>query len=240
SVLVLGEDPFANDRLRASLGFVGENYSLYDKLTVIDNIRFFSGMYGIGLEDARKAARELLYELGAGEFLERRVGELSRGTKQKVAICRSLIADPSIMVLDEPTAFLDPSSAESLRELLYKANKKGKTIVYATQRLDELSRLNGEIALLNNGMLVAKGSLAQVMREIKGVEVEVVLSRKPSTSDSARLMKLGAKIFGRRLLFRIKNLSELPEISESIGSMHIGVLTITYVDYNLQARCTGD
>ncbi|MGC8675909.1 MAG: ABC transporter ATP-binding protein [Candidatus Micrarchaeia archaeon] len=231
SVRVFGKNPASDAATRSKIGFVGENYALYDTMTAMANLVFFSKLYGISTDEAKERAGALLAEFGASEFAHRKIGELSRGTRQKIAVCRALMTEPKVLVLDEPTAFLDPGSAEVLREKLI--GMKSTTVVYATQRLDELGRISGSVGLLNRGMLVAKGSLEEIMKMIKGIEIEVVLARKPGADKLAMLKTMGAKATGRRLLFSVSNLAELPELTRTIASMDLSVLTISYLNYEL-------
>ncbi len=113
-----------------TLSFVGENYALYDNLTVYDNLIFFSTLYGLPKVEALPMIKELLNYLDASEYLNRKVGMLSRGTKQKIAICRALMNKPKILLLDEPTAFLDARAAEKVHDII---ESEKITIIYATQ-----------------------------------------------------------------------------------------------------------
>jgi len=233
-VEVLGENPSkALPKLMKRIGYVGENYSLYDTLTVKDNLLFFSALYSLAKEEAMEKISELLERFNAAEFIDRKVGELSRGTKQKIAICRALLFDPEVVVMDEPTAFLDPNSAETLRQTIHELNKNGKTVVYATQRLDELTRLNDTIAMLSNGSLVSIGSLSDITEKIRGVDIEVTILTKLTERQTALARKLGAKIEGNRLLFRVENLRQIPDISKELVENGLKIITISYINYNI-------
>lgn len=145
-VIVLGENAASEDfGVRKEVSFLGENYSLYDNLTAKENLVFFAKLYGLEEKYAAARINELMEKFDAYPYLNRKVGELSRGTKQKVAVCRALLNDPKVFLLDEPTAFLDAKAAELLHKELRRLEKEGRTILYATQRLDEVYRLGSKI-----------------------------------------------------------------------------------------------
>ncbi|MGC8547446.1 MAG: ABC transporter ATP-binding protein [Candidatus Micrarchaeia archaeon] len=236
TVNLFGEKLSANSsKLMEKIGYVGENYALYDNLTVRSNLLFFASLFGIDKKEAEVRIAELLAEFGASQYIDRKVGELSRGTKQKVAICRALISMPKLLVLDEATAFLDPSSAEKLRQKIRVLLRKGTSVIYATQRLDELSRLTGYVALISEGKLISRGTFSEITRKIKGVDIEIVLLNEPGESQKSLLRKIGAKIYANRLVFRVNDLSLLPEISSKVFRMKLKILTINYINYDIGA-----
>ncbi|MGC8671310.1 MAG: ABC transporter ATP-binding protein [Candidatus Micrarchaeia archaeon] len=236
TVNLFGEKLSANSsKLMEKIGYVGENYALYDNLTVRSNLLFFASLFGIDKKEAEVRIAELLAEFGASQYIDRKVGELSRGTKQKVAICRALISMPKLLVLDEATAFLDPSSAEKLRQKIRVLLRKGTSVIYATQRLDELSRLTGYVALISEGKLISRGTFSEITRKIKGVDIEIVLLNEPDESQKSLLRKIGAKIYANRLVFRVNDLSLLPEISSKVFRMKLKILTINYINYDIGA-----
>ncbi len=218
---------------RRKISYVGENYSLYDNLSVKSNLEFFAKLYSIDKEEAAKRAQALLKKFDASEYFNRKVGELSRGTKQKIAICRALITDPELLVLDEPTAFLDPNSAELLRQEMLNKIDEGKTLIYATQRLDELSRLGSHVLLLSKGRIAAEGSFEEVTKAIKGISIEVILLNPPTSSQKGMLRRMGAAARGNRLVFKVKQLSDMPKITKELVGIGLEVLTINYLNYNM-------
>ena len=115
SVNVLDADPYRNDKLKEKLSLLTDNYALYDYLSVASNLKFFGRLYGLKDEETMRRAAEMLKRLDAAEYLDKKVYMLSRGTKQKIAFCRAVLNEPQILLLDEPTAFLDAHSAEMVR-----------------------------------------------------------------------------------------------------------------------------
>ncbi len=154
TVSVLGENPYTSAEVRKRISLLSDAYGLYDFLTVQQNLRFFGKMYGLGGEETERGYGKMLNALDARRYLNTKVGELSRGTKQKIAFCRSIINDPDILLLDEPTAFLDVKSSNYIREFMLDYAKQGKTIFFVTQKIDEVTRFNSRILIIRNGRIV--------------------------------------------------------------------------------------
>lgn len=154
SIEVLGKDPYRNDHIKGRLSLLTDNYALYDFLTVADNLKFFGRLYGLKDRKAMEISADILDRLEALQYMNQRVYELSRGTKQKIAFCRAVLNEPEVLLLDEPTAFLDAHSAEMVRRILLGYEREGKTILFVTQKLDEVTRFNGKISIIRAGRIV--------------------------------------------------------------------------------------
>ena len=141
------------DDVRARVGILTETPGLYDKLSASANLDFFARLYGL---DAATRAERIERYLRLFSLWERRddvAGTFSKGMKQKLAIARALLHDPSVVFLDEPTAALDPEAAFIVREAIETLRKGGRTIVLATHNLDEADRLCDRIAFVRGGLL---------------------------------------------------------------------------------------
>ena len=139
--------------VRARVGILTETPGLYDKLSASANLDFFARLYGL---DAATRAERIERYLRLFSLWERRddvAGTFSKGMKQKLAIARALLHDPSVVFLDEPTAALDPEAAFIVREAIETLRKGGRTIVLATHNLDEADRLCDRIAFVRGGLL---------------------------------------------------------------------------------------
>ncbi|MDE1805023.1 MAG: ABC transporter ATP-binding protein [Candidatus Micrarchaeota archaeon] len=187
-VRVLGSDPYANDGLKSRLSLLSDNYALYDALSVTDNLRFFGRLYGLSDVETLSRSKEVLDELKATEFLNSKVETLSRGTKQKIAFCRAVISRPDVLLLDEPTAFLDAFAAESVRRILLGYAEEGKTILFVTQKLDEVTRFNGRISVISAGKIVRNTTTSGLYSTIlKNTKINVRLARPMSTDVAMRI-----------------------------------------------------
>ena len=166
SVLVFGKRPYFDDEIRNRMALLSDNYALYDFLTVKQNLRFFGNLYKLNDNEIYEKSKKILKEMDALKFFDRKVVELSRGTKQKIAFCRAMLNDPDVLLLDEPTAFLDASSSEWIRNFILDYGKKKKTILFVTQKLDEVSRFNSRLVIMREGRIVEDTTTYNIYNEI--------------------------------------------------------------------------
>ena len=178
-VRVLGRDPVKEHRaITADVGYLSQRFSLYGDLTIDENIAFFAEIHGVG---KYKDARDRLLEMTQlTPFRARRADRLSGGMKQKLALACTLVHEPKILLLDEPTTGVDPVSRREFWKLLSEFLSKGLTIVMATPYLDEAERC-ARVALLHGGRLLALDRPAHLQAALAGelLEVTVDLPRPP-------------------------------------------------------------
>jgi ABC-type multidrug transport system ATPase subunit len=158
SVRVRGSDPYVDDKVRKEMSYLSDNYALYDYLDVKSNIIFFGRIYGMKDYEIMEKAKGILAELNATQYINSKIYALSRGTKQKISLCRALINDPQILLLDEPTAFLDANSSDSIRRIMQRFGKEKRTVILVTQKLDEVTRFNCRVSIINKGVIVKDSS----------------------------------------------------------------------------------
>jgi len=123
--------------VKKSIGYMSQRFSLYDDLTIRENITFFGGIYGLKKADIKTKSQNLIDELDLHDEAEKLVGSLPLGWKQKVAFSVSLLHDPQIIFLDEPTGGVDPITRRQFWEMIYREANKGKTIFVTTHYMDE-------------------------------------------------------------------------------------------------------
>lgn len=141
------------DDVRARVGVLTETPGLYEKLSATANLEFFARLYGLPSDVRAERIERYLRTFGLWERRHDIAGTFSKGMKQKLAIGRALLHDPSVVFLDEPTAALDPEAAFIVREAIETLRRVGRTIVLATHNLDEADRLCDRIAFVRGGLL---------------------------------------------------------------------------------------
>jgi ABC-2 type transport system ATP-binding protein len=141
------------DDVRARVGILTETPGLYDKLSAQTNLDFFGRLYGLDSAQRAEGIERYLRLFGLWERRDELTGTFSKGMKQKLAIARALLHDPSVVFLDEPTAALDPEAAFIVREAIETLRRAGRTIVLATHNLDEADRLCDRIAFVRAGLV---------------------------------------------------------------------------------------
>jgi ABC-2 type transport system ATP-binding protein len=172
TVRVLGRDPAReHGAITAAVGYLSQRFSLYGDLTIDENIAFFAEIHGI--RRYRDARDRLLEMTQLTRFRTRRADRLSGGMKQKLALACTLVHEPQVLLLDEPTTGVDPVSRREFWKLLSEFLSRGLTIVMATPYLDEAERC-GRVALLHEGRLLALDTPSALMARLRGQLIEVI------------------------------------------------------------------
>ena len=154
-------------QVKRAIGFLTANTGLYQRLTSRELLVYFAQLHGMEPARAAERADHLIHKLGISDFADLRCGALSTGQKQRVNIARALVADPPILILDEPTLGLDVFSNRVILEYIKREREQGKTILLSTHYLDEAESLCDRIGLLHDGRLVAEGNL-ETLRTLSG------------------------------------------------------------------------
>jgi len=148
------------DAVKRVLGFLTANTGLYQRLTPRELLTYFAELHLMSPDAASRRAADLITEFGIGDFAALRCGALSTGQKQRVNIARALVADPPILIMDEPTLGLDVLSNRVILEYIRRQRDAGKTIILSTHYLDEAETLCDRIGLMHEGRIIAEGDLA--------------------------------------------------------------------------------
>jgi len=157
-------------KIRANIGLLTENPSLYDRLTGYENMEFFAEAYGLSKPQERKQRiGELLDFFDLWDRRHYKVGTFSKGMKQKLALARALVHSPPIIYLDEPTSGLDPSASKNIRDLMEQMSQQEKrTILLSTHRLEDAERLCNRVLIINQGKSIIVGSPEELQDKIAG------------------------------------------------------------------------
>ena len=170
-------------RIRKLIGFVPDSVGLYDDLSAYDNLDFYGKLYDCTEAQRKENIERFLKLLGLWEKKDVAAGTFSKGMKQKLAVARSLIHDPKVLFMDEPTANLDPESAKTVRDFILELKKEKKTIFLNTHNLDEAQRVCDRIGILST-KLIATGTPQELERALSsggGTRKTVVLLQEQAT-----------------------------------------------------------
>ena len=190
----IGGQPFTRatgGALRARIGFLTETPGLWDQLSVEDNLHVYARLFAVAAPQV--AVERVLRMLELWDRRRDSVALLSKGMKQKLALGRALVHDPKVILLDEPTANLDPQTSRTVRELLRTLRSEGRAIVVSTHNLDEAERMADRVALVS-GRLIAIGEPAVLRREVFGrrLRVRLLAAARPLTEFAAIAARAGA------------------------------------------------
>lgn len=160
-------------RLRRRIGLLTEAPGLWDRLTVRQNLTVYARLHG--MPDPRRAVDAALEAFAIADRAAEPAAHLSKGLKQRVAIARALLHGPAIVLLDEPTAGLDPASARDVRELVLRLRQEGRAVLLSTHNLDEVERVADRVAVMR-GRLLALDTPAALRAKLFGARLRVVLT----------------------------------------------------------------
>ncbi|GBC71736.1 Glutamine transport ATP-binding protein GlnQ [Candidatus Calditenuaceae archaeon HR02] len=176
--LVVNPDPATLRRIRASTGFVFQQYNLFPHMTVIRNVALPLELgKGMSRREAEKIAQSILDVLGLGELAEKFPLELSGGQQQRAAIARALAIDPKLLLLDEPTSALDPELRYEVVETLYQVAKQGRAMLIVTHELDFAEAAADRVVFIDEGLIVEEGDAKEVLERPKKERTEKFLRR---------------------------------------------------------------
>jgi ABC-2 type transport system ATP-binding protein len=182
---VLGHSVRTEQKLvRSELGVAPQEISLYPGLSSVENLRFFGRLYNLSGAPLERRVHQLLEMVGLVDRAKDRVGTFSGGMKRRLNLAVALLHDPRAILLDEPTAGVDPQSRERIFQIVSDLRARGVAVLYTTHYMEEVERLADRIAIMDGGKIIALGTLDELLQatdgmdriEIRGVDDESVLS----------------------------------------------------------------
>jgi ABC-2 type transport system ATP-binding protein len=154
--------------VRSSVGILTEHQGLYGRMTAVEYLDFFGQVYRMRADVRQKRTNELLEQFGLGGDAKRKIGEYSKGMRQKLALARALYHNPPVLLLDEPTSAMDPESSRLVRNAIHGLRSANRTIIICTHNLAEAEELAGKIAIIHLGRIISSGETTELKTRLLG------------------------------------------------------------------------
>jgi drug efflux transport system ATP-binding protein len=236
-VRVLGVDMRRNPEAgKSRLGYMPQRFSLYADLSGRENLRFFADLYEVPDALYRERSRIMLDDFRLSDFVDRPSSQLSGGMKQKLALACTLIHEPELLILDEPTAGVDPVSRRQFWRLLYGLNARGISIMVSTPYMDEAEHAEN-VALMHRGRLIAYGAPAQLRATVSGrvVEIRGVPSSAARQALRGHPLAQSLELFGEALHALVPDAAQaLPAFAEVLESAGLHGASVRAVEPSLE------
>lgn len=196
--MIFGQDS-RDYHSRRDVGFLPENPYFYKFLTAAETLRFYGKVCGMGGTILNKRIDELIHLVGLEDARDRRIGGFSKGMLQRIGLAQALIQDPRLVVLDEPTAGVDPAGSHQIRDLILDLKKRGKTVLLTSHLLEQVQEICDRVGIMARGEMIREGALADLVSvknqtefvienatpEIRS-QIEILLQNSPAKLLSAR------------------------------------------------------
>jgi len=214
--------------VRASAGVLTEQHGLYMRMSGAEYLDFFGQVYQLSAARRRRRADELMQYFGLGEVSRQRLGEYSKGMRQKLALARALMHEPSVLLLDEPTSAMDPESARLVRDEIARLKSAQRAVVICTHNLAEAEALADLILIIYRGRILAEGSLADLKQRVLGAPEYVIAFSQDWDTDTLDLPS-GARVVehtARRLKIRVEQPDETnPQVLRMLAAQSAPLLS---------------
>jgi ABC-2 type transport system ATP-binding protein len=224
-------------RVRAHVGVLTEQHGLYERMKAAEYLDFFGQVYRIPPEQRRHNALSLMERFGLEFVLDKRLGEYSKGMKQKLALVRAMLHNPPVLLLDEPTSAMDPQSAKQVRDAILELRQDERTFLITTHNLTEAQILADKIAIIRHGRVIAQGTFDDLARRFVGEPVMELRTRERlnglarEISDMVTVEDSG----DNWLRFRVADPNSTnPALLRRVTGMGVDVVTLAPVSQTLE------
>ncbi len=193
------------EKAREKIGYLSQRFSLYEDLTVLENIRFFAEVRGLALTEWKPRCLELLKFVGLEKFTTRKAGQLSGGMKQKLGLASALVTRPQVLLLDEPTTGVDPVTRQDFWQLIMRiVAQEGMAVVLTTPYMDEAVRCH-RLGFMRRGQIIAEGTPTELRRTLAGRVLELQTSEPMRLTEQALHIAAveDARAFGDKIHLRV-------------------------------------
>ena len=236
---VAGYDVLADPSgVRQSVGLLTEDPGLYHRMRGREYLTFFGRVYGLDDETIRDRSHRLLESFGMLEAQDRRMGEYSKGMRQKMALTRAMLHDPRVLLLDEPTSAMDPHSAKLVRDAILSLRDQHRAFLVCTHNLAEAEILADRIAIIRAGEIVALGTPRELKQALLGPPI-MELCLNGSSRDAPQVVERFARVLdsdeGRVLYETETPQATNPQIVRALTKAGDEVVTLSEVEQSLEA-----
>ena len=232
SVTVAGFDA-SDPEMRRHLGFLPEESPLYEEMTALSYLRFFADLYDVDREVADERIGAALDRLGL-DHRERRLGDISKGMQRKVAIARSLVNDPDVLVYDEPASGLDPVTTNSVLAFTRELRETGKTVVFSAHNLYHVESVCDRVAVMNEGRIVARGGVDEIRERHGETTYRVFSDVAPAETPALAGLDAPTEAVGDRHRTAVPEMDAVETVREAVAAAGGEVVDIRSREPNLE------
>lgn len=212
TIEIMGSDPF-NLEIREKIGIMSDNSGLYEKLSVYDNLKIFTDIYKL----PPSRIDEVLESVELLEERKKKVQKLSRGMRQRLIFARTILNNPEILFLDEPTANLDPATAEEVRNLIRQMKRRGTTVFLTTHNMEEADEICDRVAFLNKGQIIETGTPEQLKLKYAKRQVKI------TTSNGVKVLPLNKDHISQYLLMEARDLIKIHSVEPTLKEVFLAL-----------------
>ncbi len=228
------------DGVREHIGYMSQKFSLYDDLTVMENLTFYGRIYGLRPEKLRSRIDDIISQNSLAPYVDRQAGKLSGGWKQRLALGCSMLHEPKIMFLDEPTAGIDPVARRQLWDLLFDLSGKGITFFVTTHYMDEAERCS-HVAYIYYSKLIADGTPMELeaMPDVNPPGTKRLEIRTTEVTRGLRLARkfpgvLSATVFGQSVHALVDSSFDQPGLGKMLSGQGIEITEVRPLTASLE------
>ncbi|WP_338222920.1 gliding motility-associated ABC transporter ATP-binding subunit GldA [Algoriphagus confluentis] len=235
-VKVLGENALENPKkVSSKIGYLPEHNPLYLDLYVREFLEFSGGLYGMKSSDVRRRVEELIRKTGLQPEQHKKIGQLSKGYRQRVGLARALIHDPQVVILDEPTTGLDPNQLVDIRSLIQEV-AADKTLIFSTHIMQEVEAICQDVVIINQGKILASSPLDELKADTR--QTELILETEEDL-ELSWFENLGKVQFGskgaKEIILVVSDAQEARKaLMQLIASRHLNLISLNQGKKNLE------
>jgi ABC-2 type transport system ATP-binding protein len=236
-IRLFGEAASARD-LSGRLGYLPEERGLYRKMRVLDQLAFLGEVKGLRRLDSVRRSRAWLDRLGLGDWVNKKVEDLSKGMQQKVQFIGCLVHEPELVVLDEPFSGLDPVNSQVMKDVVVEIARQGRTVLFSTHIMEQAERMCDRIAIIARGEKVLDGPLTEVKRTFGTRHVALAFTRNPAAAEPVlrdRALVARADDYGASAEVELAAGADADQLLRALVEADVGLGRFEIVEPSLQS-----